>query len=69
MSFFKPNIDKKGRLLRGAMSLLCGVCAVWQNSEDHKVATVLLAGSAVFTGFEACRGWCVARACGLKTRW
>jgi hypothetical protein len=28
-----------------------------------------LAAGGVFCLFEALRGWCVARACGLKTRW
>jgi hypothetical protein len=28
-----------------------------------------LAAGGVFCLFEALRGWCAARACGLKTRW
>jgi RNase P/RNase MRP subunit POP5 len=68
MSFFKPNIDWRGRVVRGGVSLVCAALAVWQYVDDHRIAAVLLGGSALFTGFEACRGWCVARACGVKTR-
>ena len=68
MSFFKPNIDGRGRVARGLVSLVCAGAGVWQYAADHRIAAWILAGSALFTGFEACRGWCVARACGIKTR-
>jgi hypothetical protein len=34
---------------------------------DLPIPAVALAGSGVFMLFEAFKGWCVARACGLKT--
>jgi hypothetical protein len=64
---FSRNIDNKGRLMRGigAMALLVGAgfgftVSVW-------LGAALLA-SGVFVAFEALRGWCALRACGIKTK-
>jgi hypothetical protein len=65
--FFAPNIDNRGRLVRGiagGMMLIGGGVAVffiWW------LGAILLA-SAAFVLFEAIRGWCGLRACGIKTR-
>jgi hypothetical protein len=65
--FFAPNIERKGRLIRGLGGILLltgGIIAlffVWW------LGLVLLA-SAAFVLFEALRGWCFMRACGLSTR-
>ena len=65
--FFPRNISNTGRLVRalGALALLLGAgfgffVSVWLGA--------VLAVSGVFVLFEAVRGWCVLRACGLKTR-
>jgi hypothetical protein len=65
MSFFSPNIGAIGRLVRAVCGLGCGGAA-WFFRENTWVA-VALVGSCVFMVFEALKGWCVARACGLKT--
>ncbi len=64
---FSRNISNAGRLVRGlgALALLLGagigfLVSIWLG--------VVLAVSGVFVLFEALRGWCVLRACGLKTR-
>ncbi len=64
---FSRNISNTGRLVRGlgALALLLGAgigffVSIWLG--------VALAVSGVFVLFEALRGWCVLRACGLKTR-
>jgi hypothetical protein len=66
-SFFSPNLERNGRLVRGiggVLLLLGGIIALkWS-----VVAAVILFGSAAFTLFEAFRGWCVMRACGIKTK-
>jgi hypothetical protein len=65
MKFFAPNILTSGRIARG----LCGVAALaaaWVYRE-HAAGGTALALSGVFMLFEAFRGWCLARACGLKT--
>lgn len=65
--FLAPNIDSKGRKVRailGSIMLLASVVvAFW----DLRVALVLW-GCAAFVLFEAARGWCAVRACGIKTR-
>ena len=67
MSFFRPNIDSKGRLLRALLALVLAVAAVflWPMSIG---SGVVLALCSAFVAFEAARGWCVARACGVKTK-
>ncbi len=64
---FSRNISNTGRLVRGlgALALLLGAgigffVSIWLGTA--------LAVSGVFVLFEAVRGWCVLRACGLKTR-
>ena len=67
MYFLRPNIDTKGRVIRGIGALAIGVGAVitWPHS---RAAGIALAASSAFVAFEAARGWCVARACGVKTK-
>lgn len=66
--FFSPNIDSRGRLIRGiggAMFVIGGVIACRYNT--WLAVGLILAGG--FMLFEAVRGWCVMRACGVKTKY
>ena len=65
--WFTPNIDGKGRIVRGVIGLvlLAGAAACFHASFW---LGALLAASGLFGLFEALRGWCLARACGIKTR-
>ena len=65
--FFAANIGPAGRLVRGLMGLALLVGAVFSFQQSVWLA-VLLAGAGVFGLFEAFRGWCLMRACGIKTR-
>jgi hypothetical protein len=65
--FFTPNIDGKGRLVRGLMGVVLIVSAAYIFSVSFWLA-LLLAVAGVFGLFEALHGWCAARACGIKTR-
>ena len=67
MSFLRSNIDTKGRVIRGIGALAMGIGAAiaWPHL---RAASIGLAASSVFVAFEAGRGWCVARACGVKTK-
>jgi hypothetical protein len=69
MSFFQPNIGSKGRVLRGiaALAFLLGALGLWW-WEGPLFLVIGLAVASGFTAFEAGRGWCVARACGIKTK-
>lgn len=65
--FLSPNIDFKGRKVRavlGSLLLLAGTVVMFWNVR----AALVLWGSAAFVLFEAARGWCFVRACGIKTR-
>lgn len=66
--FFQPNLGRTGRFLRaGAGLVLLGLAlAAWS---WHWLAGAGLAAAGLFCLFEAARGWCLARACGVKTRW
>jgi hypothetical protein len=66
--FFARNLDAKGRVLRGVLgvALLIGAgCSV----DSSLWLALVLAAAGVFGIFEALRGWCLARACGIKTNW
>ncbi|MEO7318621.1 MAG: YgaP-like transmembrane domain [Chthoniobacteraceae bacterium] len=67
MSLFRPNLDTKGRLIRcvGAIALALGAILTWPHSHT---ASIALAAASAFVAFEAARGWCALRACGVKTK-
>lgn len=65
--FFKPNLDNRGRLARGLTALALGVGGILDWRVSPWLGLVLLV-AALFVTFEALRGWCVLRACGIKTR-
>ena len=66
-SFFSPNIDNKGRLVRGlgAVGLFVGA---WFGFGVSAWLGLALAASGGFVLFEALRGWCALRACGIRTK-
>ncbi|NBV84848.1 MAG: DUF2892 domain-containing protein [Verrucomicrobia bacterium] len=65
MRFFSPNISTAGRVARGICGLLClGAAALLRG---HTLPALALLMGGLFTLFEAARGWCIARACGIKT--
>ena len=65
-SFLAPNIESIGRRVRGAGGGLLGVGAAILASE-HPMLAAIMAASGGFLIFEAARGWCVLRACKIKT--
>lgn len=67
MALFTRNIDSKGRLLRGLAALALLVAGLLTLSHIVWLGILLLASS-LFVFFEAFRGWCVLRACGIKTK-
>lgn len=66
-SFLAPNINNAGRAARAAIALAL-LAGAWALRNDVRWLAVALLIAAVFTAFEATRGWCVMRACGVKTR-
>jgi hypothetical protein len=67
MGLLSPNIDQRGRLWRALAGLAFTVAAALTASVS-RVAAAFCAAAAVFVFFEAARGWCALRACGIKTR-
>ena len=65
--FFAPNIGSQGRLLRGLGALGLFVAAWFAFGVATWLGIVLVAFGG-FALFEALRGWCALRACGIKTR-
>jgi hypothetical protein len=66
--FFTPNIDRKGRLARALYGCALIVAGWLLNRASHSglgVAAILAGG---FAWLEAARGWCIVRACGIKTK-
>ena len=64
---FVPNITGPGRLLRAIMAtalLIGGIIALGQIAW----LAIGLFISSGFVFFEAARGWCVMRACGIRTK-
>jgi hypothetical protein len=64
---FAPNIQNKGRLIRGliaAVLFIGGIVA----TQIHIALCLALFGGGAFVLFEALRGWCAFRACGIKTK-
>jgi len=66
--FFAPNIDRTGRILRAAWGVLLLVGAFFARRYSWWACAILVA-FALFTFYEATRGWCIARACGIKTKY
>ena len=66
-TLFSRNIDTNGRLVRGVAALGLLVAA-WFVFRHSRWLGVLLGASGAFVLFEALRGWCALRACGIKTK-
>jgi hypothetical protein len=65
--FFSPNLQGEGRLARGATAMFLALAAFVCLPLSRRISLLFLAAAA-FTVFEAMRGWCVLRACGIKTK-
>jgi Zn-dependent membrane protease YugP len=65
--FFRPNISRTGRIVRAlfAMLLLVGGIIAVQHIVWLGVVLFSFSGLAFF---EVARGWCVMRACGIRTK-
>ncbi|HTJ00828.1 MAG TPA: YgaP-like transmembrane domain [Dongiaceae bacterium] len=66
--FFKSNIEGRGRLIRAVIGLVFFIAGIVAGQWIWWVG-VLLGIGAAFTWFEAARGWCALRACGIKTKY
>ncbi len=65
--FFKPNLDRHGRLARGVIGALCLIAGIIVVDYVLWLGLIFVAAG-LFAIFESLRGWCVMRACGIKTK-
>jgi hypothetical protein len=68
MGFWTPNIDRRGRIIRAIMAVVLFAAAFFAHRESIEWLAVILAISGVVGVIEVARGWCVLRACKIKTR-
>ena len=67
MSFWTPNIGKSGRIARISGGIIFLLAAALLLREDLKIPAIVCALAGAFMLFEGFRGWCVLRACKIKT--
>ena len=67
MKFFRPNIQRNGRIARGVIGAICLIAGIILVDFNLWVGLVFV-GSGLFAIYEALSGWCLARACGIKTK-
>jgi hypothetical protein len=65
--FLAPNLQSEGRSARKGTALVFLVAAFVMVLFSRRLS-LLLGAAALFTFFEAMRGWCLLRACGIKTK-
>jgi hypothetical protein len=65
--FFRPNLDRHGRMARGVIGSLCLVAGIIV-AGDVSLWGLILVAAGLFAIFEAISKWCVVRACGIKTK-
>ncbi|HZI33562.1 MAG TPA: YgaP-like transmembrane domain [Candidatus Binatia bacterium] len=66
-AFFRPNIKRQGRIARGVIGTLCLIAGIILVDFKLWLGLVFVVAG-LFAIFEAVRGWCLARACGIKTK-
>lgn len=65
--FFKPNLDRHGRMARGVIGALCLIAGIIVVDYVLWLGLIFVTAG-VFAIFEAISKWCVVRACGIKTK-
>jgi hypothetical protein len=66
--FFRPNLDRSGRMARGVFGGLFLVAGVIVGGDVEWWVGLILVAAGFFAIFEALSKWCVMRACGIKTK-
>ena len=65
--FFQPNLKRQGRIARGVIGTLCLIAGIILVDFVLWLGLVFVVAG-LFAIYEALSGWCVARACGIKTK-
>jgi len=66
-NFFRPNIQRNGRIARGVIGSVCLIAGIVL-VDFYLWLGLFFVAAGLFAIYEALRGWCLARACGIKTK-
>ena len=66
-SFFRPNLQRNGRIARGVIGALCLIAGIVLVDYLLWLGLIFVVAG-LFAIYEALAGWCLARACGIKTK-
>jgi Protein of unknown function (DUF2892) len=66
-NFFRPNLKRTGRIARGVIGTICLIAGIVLVDESLWLGLIFVVAG-LFAIFEAIRGWCLIRACGIKTK-
>ena len=65
--FFRPNIKRNGRIARGVIGSVCLIAGIITVDFVLWLGLILVVAG-LFAIYESLSGWCLARACGVKTK-
>ena len=65
--FFRPNIKRNGRIARGVIGSVCLIAGIITVDFVLWLGLILVVAG-LFAIYESLSGWCLARACGIKTK-
>ena len=65
--FFQPNIRRNGRIARGVTGAICLIAGIVLVDFILWLGLIFVVAG-LFAIYEALAGWCLARACGIKTK-
>jgi hypothetical protein len=66
-SFFRRNLDFRGRMARGVIGTVCLIAGIIVVDYKFWLGIVFVAAG-LFAIVESVSKWCVLRACGIKTK-
>lgn len=64
--FFRPNLDRTGRMARGVVGGLCLIAGIIVC--DISLWGLVLVVPGLIAILEAVSNWCIMRACGIRTK-
>jgi membrane protein implicated in regulation of membrane protease activity len=66
--FFRPNLDRHGRIARGVIGALCLIAGIIVAGDYNWWLGLIFVAAGLFAIVESISRWCVLRACGIKTK-
>ena len=67
-NFFRPNLKRTGRIARGVIGTLCLIAGIILTTSYELWLGLIFVIAGLFAIYEALSGWCLVRACGIKTK-